>query len=97
MLVFNETELQLLYIFNLVEWDLHNELFYKFRAGWKEETQGCLSWNANLGISRENCSDSQMLGELLHHGRRVGDDEMTKIRVVSGETNLKLHIETPQL
>ena len=37
MLVFDETELQLLYNFNLVKWNLHNELFYKFRAekkGW---------------------------------------------------------------
>ena len=36
-------------------------------------------------------------GELLHHGRRAGDEEMTEIRVVSGETNLILHIETYQL
>ena len=36
-------------------------------------------------------------GELLHHGRRAGNKEMTEIRVVSGETNLTLHIETPQL
>ena len=35
--------------------------------------------------------------ELLHHGRRVGDEEMTEIREVSGETNLILHIETYQL
>ena len=32
MLVFNETELQLLYNFDLVQWNLRNELFYKFRA-----------------------------------------------------------------
>ena len=35
--------------------------------------------------------------ELLHHGRRAGDEEMTEIREVSGETNLILHIETYQL
>ena len=35
--------------------------------------------------------------ELLHHGRREGDKEMIEIRVVSGETNLILHIETYQL
>ena len=32
--------------------------------------------------------------ELLHRGRRVGDEEKTKIRVVSEEANLILHIET---
>ena len=36
-------------------------------------------------------------GESLHHGRRVGEEEKTKIRVVSGETNLLLHIETSVL
>ena len=30
--------------------------------------------------------------ELLHHRRRVGDEEKTEIRVVSDETNLILHI-----
>ena len=35
--------------------------------------------------------------ESLHHGRRVGEEEKTKIRVVSGETNLLLHIETSVL
>ena len=35
--------------------------------------------------------------ELLHRGRRVGDVEKTKIRVVSEEANLILHIETYQL
>ena len=35
--------------------------------------------------------------ELLCHGRRVGDEEKTEVRVVSGETNLILHIETYQL
>ena len=35
--------------------------------------------------------------ELLHHGRRAGDKEMTEIRVVSRETNLIIHIETYQL
>ena len=35
--------------------------------------------------------------ELLHHGRRVGDNENSEIRVVSGETNLILHVETYQL
>ena len=34
------------------------------------------------------------LGELLYHGRRVGDEEKTEVRVVSGETNLIPHIET---
>ena len=38
-----------------------------------------------------------LLRELLHHGRRAGQEEMTEIRVVSGETNLILHIETYQL
>ena len=28
--------------------------------------------------------------ELLHYGRRVGEEEKTEIRVVSGETNLIL-------
>ena len=37
------------------------------------------------------------LRDLLHHGRRAGDEEMTEIRVVSGETNLILHMETYQL
>ena len=37
------------------------------------------------------------LGELLYRGRRVGDEEKTEVRVVSGETNLILHIETYQL
>ena len=41
MLVFDETELQLLYNFNLVKWNLHNELFYKFRAEQKE-------WNTRI-------------------------------------------------
>ena len=27
-------------------------------------------------------------GELSHHGRPVGEEEKTEIRVVSGETNL---------
>ena len=31
--------------------------------------------------------------ELLHHGRRVGEEEKTEIRVVSGETNLIPHID----
>ena len=35
--------------------------------------------------------------ELLGHGRRVGDEEKTEVRVVSGKTNLILHIETYQL
>ena len=35
--------------------------------------------------------------ELLHHGRRVGDEEKTGVRVVSGETNLIPHLETYQL
>ena len=32
--------------------------------------------------------------ELLHYGRRVGEEEKIEIRVVSGETNLILRIET---
>ena len=32
--------------------------------------------------------------ELLHHGRRAGQEEMTEVQVVSGKTNLILHIET---
>ena len=32
---------------------------------------------------------SQNVGELLHHGRRAGEEEKTEIRVVSGETNLR--------
>ena len=43
MLVFNETEPQLLYNFNLVRWNLHNELFYKVRAGLKEGNTRILS------------------------------------------------------
>ena len=35
--------------------------------------------------------------ELLHHGRRAGQEEMTEVQVVSGKTNLILHIETYQL
>ena len=35
--------------------------------------------------------------ELLHHGRRAGKEEKSEIRVVSGETNLILHVETYQL
>ena len=35
--------------------------------------------------------------ELLHHGRRAGEEEMIEIRMVSGETTLILHIETYQL
>ena len=35
--------------------------------------------------------------ELLHHGRRAGEEEKTEIRVVSGETNSIDHIETHQL
>ena len=35
--------------------------------------------------------------ELLHNGRRAGDEEMTEIRVVSGEKNLILRMETYQL
>ena len=35
--------------------------------------------------------------ELLHHGRRAGQEEMTEIQVVSGKTNLIVHIETYQL
>ena len=37
------------------------------------------------------------LRELLHHGRGAGEEEMTEIEVVSGETTLILHIETYQL
>ena len=43
MLVFNETEQQLLYNFNLEKWNLHNELFYKFRAELKEGNTRFLS------------------------------------------------------
>ena len=32
--------------------------------------------------------------ELLHHGRRAGQEEMTEIQVVSVKTNLITHIET---
>ena len=32
---------------------------------------------------------SQNVGDLLHHGRRAGEEEKTEIRVVSGETNLR--------
>ena len=32
--------------------------------------------------------------ELLHHGRWMRDEEKTEIRVVSGETNLIILIET---
>ena len=39
----------------------------------------------------------RLSGELLHHGRRAGQEEMTEIQVVSGKTNLILHIETYQL
>ena len=35
--------------------------------------------------------------ELLHHGRRAGQEEMTEIQVVSGKKNLILLIETYQL
>ena len=31
------------------------------------------------------------LQELLHHGRGAGEEEMTEIEVVSGETTLILH------
>ena len=37
-----------------------------------------------------------MQRESLHHGRRVRQEKI-KIRVVSGETNSTLHIETYQL
>ena len=35
--------------------------------------------------------------ELLHHGRRAGEEEKIEIQVVSGEANLIDHIETYQL
>ena len=41
--------------------------------------------------------DEEMTEIRVHHGRRVGDEEKTKVRVVSGETNLITHIETYQL
>ena len=41
--------------------------------------------------------DQWNLRELLHHGRQAGKEEKTEIRVVSGETNLILRIETYQL
>ena len=37
------------------------------------------------------------IGELLHHRRRAGKEGNIEIRVVSGETNLILHIGTYQL
>ena len=37
------------------------------------------------------------LRELLYHGRGAGEEEMTEIEVVSGETTLIHHIETYQL
>ena len=40
---------------------------------------------------------AQIIRELLHHGRRVEEEEKTEIRVISGETNLILRIETYQL
>ena len=33
----------------------------------------------------------------LPHGRRVGEEKKTELRVVSGETNLIIHVETYQL
>ena len=39
----------------------------------------------------------ERIWELLHHGRRVGEEEETEIRVASGETKLIHHIETYQL
>ena len=45
----------------------------------------------------ENMTMTLIRGELLHHGRRVGQEEMAEILVVSGKTNLILHIETYQL
>ena len=45
----------------------------------------------------ENMTMTLIRGELLHHGRRVGQEEMTQIQVVSGKTNLIIHIETYQL
>ena len=41
-----------------------------------------------------NYSDER---ESLYHGRRVGEEEKMKVRVVSGETNSILQIETNQL
>ena len=40
------------------------------------------------------CCGSFTIRELLHHGRRAGQVEMTEIQVVSGKTNLISHIET---
>ena len=36
----------------------------------------------------------RLRGELAHHGRGAGEEEMTEIQVVIGETTLILHIET---
>ena len=46
---------------------------------------------------KENAySEIRQKGEVLHYERRAGEEEMTEIRVVSGETNLIIHIETYQ-
>ena len=47
-----------------------------------------------LLVKKDDMLDSLDGRELLHHGRRAGEEEMTEIRVVSGQTNLILQIET---
>ena len=53
----------------------------------------CLTYPRTVGTRFHSATRR----ELLHHGRRAGDEEMNEIREVSGETNLMLHIETYQL
>ena len=52
-----------------------------------------LNLNNLIGMDRYQ----EGIWELLHHGRRVGEEEETEIRVASGETKLIHHIETYQL
>ena len=56
---------------------------------------GMTSLNLNnlIGMDRYQ----ERIWELLHDGRRAGEEEETEIRVARGEANLILHIETYQL
>ena len=45
----------------------------------------------------EGCRGVRLRGELPHHRRGAGEEEMTEMQVVSGETTLILHIETYHL
>ena len=66
-----------------------SEALFKQKRWFKTKT--------NDRIASRLSTEEGSSGELLHHGRRVGQEDMTEIQVVSGKINLISHIETYQL